>query len=254
MIRTVDSPPAPASVPSPEDVVRLWPLSRRGSAGDRVVALLLAVDGPDALGYPLGTRNQRLLLVHRSLVGRPVEAHVLCPACGTDNEFVLPVEDVTGLPRAAADAVARLVVGDAEPAFRLPLLADLTAVAGRSPSDGLRALASRTCLDEPPLLGPDDLDRLVDAWEALDPAGSLRVGLSCAECGHTVAADADPADFVARDLDVLVDGLMREVDVIAGGYGWSEEAILALPTPRRRRYVELITGGRSPARRAAAVR
>ncbi|MGC0334606.1 hypothetical protein RKD23_007596 [Streptomyces sp. SAI-170] len=255
MSRSVNASPGPAAVPSAENVVRLWPLTRRRPAGDRVVGLLVALDGPAALRYPLGTRNQRLLAVHQAWVRRPVDGHVLCPSCGTDNEFVLPVRAVAELPTAEADAVARLQAGGVELTFRLPVLADLTATAGRPPAGSLYALACDTCLDSrAPRLDADDLDRLADAWEALDPAGSLRVDLTCAGCGRELAADADPADFVARDLDLLVDELMREIDVIAGGYGWSEEAILAMPAPRRRRYVELITQRRSPARRTAALR
>ncbi|MEV6055679.1 hypothetical protein [Streptomyces sp. NPDC052107] len=251
----MNASPDPAPVPSAQDVVRLWPLSRRRPAGERVVSLLVALDGPAALRYPLGSRNQRLLAVHQALVRRPIEAQVSCPFCGTDSEFVLPVQTVAELPSADADAVARLKVEAAELSFRLPVLADLTPAAGRPPADSLHALACDTCLaPRIPHLGPDDLDRLADAWDALDPAGSLRVDLSCAGCGREIAADADPADFVARDLDLFVDELMREVDVIAGSYGWSEEAILVMPAPRRRRYVELIVEGRSPARRAAAVR
>ncbi|PZG95251.1 hypothetical protein C1I97_27210 [Streptomyces sp. NTH33] len=255
MSPTVNASFDPAPVPSAEDLVRLWPLSWRRPARERVVSLLVALDGPAALDYPLGSRNQRLLALHQALVRRPVEARVTCPSCRTDNEFALPVRAVAELPRAEADAVVRLSVEGVELTFRLPVLADLIPVAGRPPADGLHALARDTCLaPRIPRLGPDALDRLADAWEALDPAGSMRVDLLCAGCGREIAADADPADFVARDLDLLVDELMREVDVIAGGYGWTEEAILAMPSPRRRRYVELIVEGRAPARRAAAVR
>ncbi|MFC5645425.1 hypothetical protein [Kitasatospora cinereorecta] len=245
----------PVPAPNEADLVRLWPLSRLRPAGERVVALLLAVDGRIALDYPLGTRNQRLLAVHQELVRRPVEAHALCPGCGTDNEFTLPVREATELPPAEADAVARVVVAGVELAFRLPVLADLITVADRAPADGLHDLACCTCLDTPvPRLGADDLGRLADAWSALDPAGSLRVVLSCAECGRAITADADPADFVTRDFDVLVDGLMHEIDVIAGSYGWSEETILALPGARRRRYVRIIAERSSPVRQQAGMR
>ncbi|MFI1292470.1 hypothetical protein ACH4VM_29065 [Streptomyces sp. NPDC020792] len=255
MSPTVNASPDPAPVPSAEDVVRLWPLSRRRPARERVVSLLVALDGPAALDYPLGSRNHRLLTVHQALVRRPIEAQVTCPSCGTDNEFALPIQAVAELPRAEAGAVVHLFVEGVELTFRLPVLADLTPVTGRAPADSLHALACDTCLAlRVPRLGPDALDRLADAWEVLDPAGSMRVDLLCAGCEREIAADADPADFVARDLDLLVDELMREVDVIASGYGWTEDAILAMPAPRRRRYVELIVEGRAPTRRAAAVR
>jgi hypothetical protein len=238
-----------ARTPDAADLVGMWPLSRRLTPSERTAAFLLAVDGPAALQYTLGGRNQRLIALHESLVQKPIEAHAVCPECGTDNEFTLPAQALSGLPPAAPGAVARLDVDGAPRAFRLPVLADLGAA-----SAGLADLAARTCLDPPaPQLTEKDLDRLARAWEALDPAGSLRVELSCAGCGDRIAADADAVDFVARDLERLVDRHMREVDVLAGTYGWSEAAILALPAGRRRRYVELVTESRSPVRRLAAV-
>ena len=244
-----------ARTPAAEDVVRLWPLSRRRPAGERAGAFLLALDGTAALQYTLGARNQRLLALHESLVRRPIEAQVACPECGTDNEFALPARAAAELPLAQPGAAARVSVDGAPHAFRLPVLADLTPADGRPAPAGLADLAARTCLAPPaPRLAPDDLDQLADAWEALDPAGSLRVDLSCAGCGRRIAADADLADFVTRDLDLLVDRLMREVDVIAGSYGWSEAAILAIPGARRRRYIEIVTESRTPVARPAAVR
>jgi hypothetical protein len=242
--------PDRARTPDAADLVDLWPMSRHLTTGERAVAFLLTVDGAATMQYTLGARNQRLIALHEALVHRPIEAHVVCPECGTDNEFPLPAQAIAGLPSALPGAVARLVVDGASRTFRLPVLADLNAAPA-----GLAHLAARTCLDPPaPDLTGVDLDRLAQAWEALDPAGSLRVELSCAGCGRGIAADADPADFVARDLDLLVDQLMREVDLLARSYGWSEAAILEMPSARRRRYVEIVTESHSSARRLAAVR
>ena len=246
----MSAPTLPAEVraafPDAAQIVRLWPLANRKPAGHRVLGFLLALDGTDALRYPLGTRNQRLLALHETLARRPLEARSTCPACGTDNEFPLPTRAIADLPRPQPDAVATLTVDGTPHTFRLPVLADLAD--GPSGLGGLAGLAERTCLHPPaPRLTAQDLERLAAGWGVLDPAGSLRIQLSCAGCGRELAADADPAEFVARDFDLLVDRLLREVDLIAARYGWAEDAILALPPARRRRYLEIITESRSPA-------
>lgn len=238
--------------PGAANLVRLWPLARGRGAPGRIRGLLVALHGAAVHNDPLGVHHQRTLALHRAVVGRPIDAVVGC-GCGTDNEFTVPVAQICALPAPPPGATVRLALAGAGPEgvarFRLPTVADLDAVAGSPAGEGMRDLATRACLDaSPPYLTDADLARLTLAWEALDPAASVQVDLICAGCGTQVAADVAVAEFVAGDLDRTVEGLLRDVDVIARAYGWSEEAILALPAERRRRYVEL--AGRSAAPRS----
>jgi hypothetical protein len=236
-------------------VLRLWSLGHGHSAAQRVTGFLRALAGPAVDDLVLGQRNQAMLRLHQHVVGRPIDAVVVCPGCDALNEFVLPVPTVLGLPDPPGGATVRVVVDGRPCRFRLPTLGDLAAVAGLPADRGLAQLAAvtRVGADAAPPLPRGDLARLLEAWEHLDPAGAVRVTLTCSGCGEGVLADADPADFVARDLDLQVEGLMRDVDVIAGRYGWSEEAIVGLPVERRRRYVDLITGARPSVQRVPAL-
>ena len=257
MTGPIDGGPAPDAA----ELVRLWAQGCGRPAAARVREFLAALDDR-ARHDPLGVHQQRALALHRAVVGRPIEAVVACPGCGTDNEFTVPIAQICAVAAPAPDAAARLAVAGGEARFRLPTVADLDAVAGASYDEGLRALAARTRLDaDPPdLTDPTDADlteadlaRLAQAWEELDPAGSVQVHLSCAGCGADLAADVAVAEFVARDLDRTVDGLLRDVDVIARAYGWSEDAILGLPAERRRRYVDLVRADHPRSRPFAAV-
>ena len=262
MTGPIDCGPAPDAA----ELVRLWAQGCGRPAAARVREFLAALDDR-ARHDPLGVHQQRALALHRAVVGRPIEAVVACPGCGTDNEFTVPAAQIRALPAPAPDAVVRLAVPGAaggEVRFRLPTVADLDAVAGSSPGEGIRALAARTRLDadlpdptEADVTGADlteaDVARLARAWEALDPAGSVQVELTCATCGGDVAADVAVAEFVARDLDRTVEGLLRDVDAIARAYGWSEDAILGLPAERRRRYVDLVRADHPRSRPFAAV-
>jgi hypothetical protein len=235
-------------VPGAPDLVRTWPAARGRTAADRVTELLVAVQGDGVRRDPLGVHHQRVLDLHRRVVARPLDAVVDCERCGTENEFAVPVAAICAVPPPAPDAAVPLPVGDAVVRYRLPTLADLHAVAGAAYGEGMAALAALACLDgTAPACSAADLDRLARAWDKLDPAAAVQVDLVCAGCGDDITADVAVAEFVARDLDRVVDALLRQVDVLARAYGWSEDAILALPAARRLRYVELIGSTRPPA-------
>lgn len=203
------------------------------------LALLL---DPDGGGRPLGAdslgqRNRRLIALHRRWVDRPIEAHVACPACAATTEFVLPLEAMLELPDPEHDARIAVAGGS----FRLPTMDDL-AVVGADP----RALAQR-CAEKPDAeLDAAGLAALGEAFDQADPLARLTVDAICAECGAAVAAEVDLAEFVTAELTRVIDLLLRDIDVIAGAYGWCEATILDLPASRRARYVALIAGRRGP--------
>jgi len=185
--------------------------------------------GQDTLGQDtLGMRNQRLLRLHADLGGGPLEAVAKCPACATVNEFALPGDLLLALPAPTPDAAA--MIGGVR--FRLPRMDDLL-------SDDPRPLAERCC-EAAPAPSADDVARADAALGALDPAADPVFDLVCAACGDAHRAAVDIAGFVAAALDRLAARLLREVDMLASAYGWSERAIAALPAERRRRYVEMV--------------
>lgn len=204
--------------------------------------LLAGLLEPVADGRPLGAdslgrRNRRLIALHQRWVDRPIEAHVACPHCSATTEFVLPLEAMLELSEPPRDAQVTV----AGRHFRLPTMDDLAAV-GPDP----HALVGRCAIDPGVALDTAGLAALGEAFDRADPLARLMVDAACAECGAAVAAEVDLAEFVAAELARLVDLLLRDIDVIAGAYGWSEAAILDLPPTRRARYVELIAGPRGP--------
>lgn len=244
------------TTPGPADLLRAWEPGAPGPASRRLAAFVAALPGQDGAAMDtLGMRNQRILSLHRGLVGRPLEARVACAGCGVENEFPLPVAGILALPCPDADARAVVSTALGPVAFRLPRVADLDAAAAAVGIGPRVAMAARCCLAPAPVaLTPTEADDLARQWEALDPAGAITVDLACAGCGGPIAAAVDPAAFVARDLDLAADALFRDVDAIARAYGWSEAAILELPPARRRRYVAMIAAARGSARPRLAER
>jgi len=66
------------------------------------------------------------------------------------------------------------------------------------------------------------------------------VQAACPECGTARAVDLDPYGALRHRPDTL----LLQVHRLAWHYHWSEAEILALPRPRRLRYLQLIDQAR----------
>lgn len=220
------------------ELVNRWETGGSEAAHRRLAALIETEPGGRPLGEDtLGQRNRRLIALHGRWIDRPIEAHVACPTCGTGNEFVLPLEAMQELPDPPPGARTKL----GGSAFRLPTMAEAEAC-GADP-----AALARRCADDPAVrLDAQQLAMLSEAFDALDPLGRLTVASHCSDCGGEVTAEVDLAEFVAAELTRCVELALRDIDLIAAAYGWSEREILSLPADRRARYVAMIAGRRGP--------
>lgn len=215
-------------------------------------ALVLAgADGEEPDELPLGRLNARLLALHAALGGRLLDATAPCPACGEVAEFSvdpaeLPVpEDPAGAPVPletdgfvvswrpldSTDVAAAAEAGDAAAAARVLLSRCVTAARGPAGDvDG-------------PELPKGVREALELALVEADPLAEVLVDLACPACGTAFAADLDIAGFLWAELRARARNLLREVDVLARAYGWSEREVLALGERRRAAYLELAEGG-----------
>jgi hypothetical protein len=233
------------TAPSAADLLAVWDPTSRASPHQRLSDLLAHERAELLAADTLGTRNQRLLRLHRMLVAGVLEARVACAHCAVESEFELPVDGILAVPHPAADAAVRIRSGGRTAAFRIPRMGDIEA----SPAAGLRrAVIERCRIGRGPPVSDEAIARLGRKFEALDPAANIVVNIACSGCARPIAASVDVASFVARDLDRIHEALLRDIDVIASVYGWSESEIVALPPERRRRYVMMIAARRAPSR------
>jgi hypothetical protein len=224
-------------------LIGAWNPSGRAPAHRRLAVLLAAIDDADACRHDtLGARNRRLLLLHRTLVGGPLEALAACAVCGMDHEFIVPADAILEMPAPAADARVRIRSRGRSLSFRLPRMTDIEAASGAASVADVRHAVLERCRIEGDgqAISGAAAERLAREFEALDPAADIVVSLTCSGCGSGFAASVDLAGFIVRGIDRVVDSLYRDIDAIASAYGWDEPTILALPADRRRRYVEMI--------------
>jgi hypothetical protein len=203
----------------------------------------------DWVGLPATDLDAAALVIRQCWIGDMIRTDAPCPAqgCGEriDVSFGIGAylehhrprtpRGVTGAPEDGWFTLAGAPVR-----FRIPTVADLLAVASDArPADVL----SGRCIDAPEI-SRAIARRLDRAFAALAPSLDDLIGGACPACGHEVAMRFDPLGYTLTELRNVFSGIYLETHALAAAYGWPEDAILALPRSRRRRYASVIGGGR----------
>ena len=233
--------------PSALEMVELWDNAIDRKPHARLTGLVEAMYGPEARGDTLGMRNRRLVEMHQRLFAADMEAVMTCAACDSVIEFVAPTAQILAIPPPETLEATVIVKGRPQ-RYRLPVMRDLEAVAAEcDPADAARRLLERCRCDGEGGEEPDaaTVEFISGAFESLDAAAVLTMDCVCSECGAQQSGRFEVASFLVRDVERAVNALVRDVDQLARAYGWSERAILELPSRRRRRYVEMITASAS---------
>lgn len=213
---------------APLDPVRrsltLW----RAAAGDHSLELLW--------NAPVGCRDRALLELRASEIGPTLELGGACAACDEEIEFAVSVESLR-LPTPELDNLPFVVASGARKLrVRHVSCADLAAVA----SDPQADLLLRCVLEPSSSLSVDERAAVDAALASGDPQADVAFELECPSCRHRWSALLDIAEVLWLELQQRAQRLLREVDLLARVYHWSEREILQLPAARRRRYLELV--------------
>jgi len=238
-------------------VLAAWESALPARGQQRALSLLGPLGGGDA-DWPLGQRDAMLLSLYRDLHGPVLEALATCPDCHATLEIRLAIADLTdgyqdalgdfgppaGQHRPAQRHEADL--GSVRVTVRCPTSADLLALAGETDVVAARAalvdgcvLAIRRPDGSASALDDGEVRRLGTVIEKLDPLADVRVGIACAECGHTWSALLDVPELVWALVQGTSRRLLTEIDALAQRYGWSEAEMLSLSDQRRRAYLDL---------------
>jgi len=206
-------------------------------------------DPLDWASLPAADLDAVALVIRQSWIGDTIRADARCPAeeCGEriDVSFGIGVYLKHHRPRRPRGVTETADVGwytlaQAPVRFRIPTVDDLLAAASEGQPE--ETLSGR-CVDAPEV--PRALARRLDrALAGLAPTLDDLIGGTCPACGHTVTMRFDPLSYTLAELRTIFSTVYLETHALAGTYGWPEEAILALPRSRRRRYASLIDEGR----------
>jgi hypothetical protein len=232
-----------------------WEAGASRGPVDRALALLRpalpAVQEQDLESWPVGRRDAHLLDLRAATFGGALVATTACPCCAEELEVGLEVADMRD---DSGDAGAEFELNAGEDLLvrlRLPTSADLRAAAEAGSWElGRRAVAERCVVDARrggrPLaaaaLPEAAVAEMSRAIARNDPQSDVRLDLACGVCGHRWQVRFDIADFLWREVAAEARRLLADVHTLALAYGWPEGDILAMPGPRRQRYLELVIG------------
>jgi hypothetical protein len=202
-----------------------------------LAALLTGRSLPNVLRWSIARRDRALFDFRAQMFGERVEAVTACPDCAEQLEMQLPLAQIA--PAKTATRKSRfqtMHLDGARVRCRAPNSEDLLAIsASRDVAQARTQLIARCIQTDDPELRERAAALLTGA-----PADDVELNLMCPACGHTWQAPFDIATFVWRELDDWAQRTLREIHVIAGAYGWSEDEILQLSARRRQMYVEMI--------------
>lgn len=218
------------------DFLALWEEGAGEHPLDRALGLIVAVEGTprgEAAALPIDRRDRALYRIAARLFGNHISLIATCPDCAGETELSFCASDALAVPLPAE----RIALADGT-SCRLPDSRDL-AVALRAPEP--EAVLLSALLDAP---APDPA-RAAEAETALARAGGLAdltLAHHCDACGADGEAAFDILDYLWRRISAEAQRLLRDIHVIAGAYGWSSEAVMALSPSRRAAHIALIEG------------
>lgn len=210
-------------------------------------------DALDAAALPVGDVDALLAEVRAAVLGERLVAEGRCPACeaSVDIDFNLKAFRAHRAPRGVRGASVA-----AEPGwwmlerhhveFRLPTAGDvLAAQQSDDPATSITAACVRVSGDGcGETVSRSALAAAERAMARLAPTLRDDVEGVCPDCGAIVVIDVDVRELCLTELRFLAHGVLEDVHTLAGAYGWTEAAILDLPTARRVAYVEMIRAAR----------
>jgi hypothetical protein len=233
------------------DLVAVWEQGRARSPAARGLSLLgaLGVDDVGRLELSVGQRDALLLELRGQLFGPTVAAVASCTGCAERVEFSFDIDDIRVQPPGDPSAPIEVAHDGFLVTVRPATTGDLAELERiRSVEEG-RDLLLRRCVlaarrgdtDVSPERLPQPvraevIDRLAEA----DPQADTRLVLTCPSCGRTWSANFDIVSFLWQELDDWARRLLRDVHGLASAYGWSESEILAMSSPRRSLYLDLV--------------
>jgi hypothetical protein len=234
---------------SAEKILAVWEAGRPQHALDRALTILAAASpgaSRDALAdLSIGERDARLLQLRALVFGPRAEGFAECPRCAERVEFPLDTGTLEGRAPsrpAAAPTHHETEANGSTIRFRLPTSRDLAHVMmAPDSSQGLRRLLANCVLSPNDANLPDEaVDGISRAMLEADPQAEITLRLLCPACAYEWELLFDIAEFFWTEIAVQAQSLLREIDVLARAYGWTEREILSLPAQRRQTYLELV--------------
>jgi hypothetical protein len=184
----------------------------------------------DALPYV--DVDAALLALRQFLAGDRLVAEIRCGGCAEWLDVTLSIDEYLRANRPRAVRAALPVTTPS--AGRV-----LGAVEEHGPDAAESALAAEALKE----CRGQHARRALTQLAKVAPPLSGPVQGTCPHCGASMSGWFDPGAFVLAELRSRAAAVFEDVHRLASCYGWSEDAILAMPGRRRSTYADLIAAG-----------
>lgn len=197
----------------------------------------------DGAALPVGDLDLLIVAWRRDRLGDSLVAEGSCAQCAAAVDVRFSLAEYAGhnRPRAPRGVSVREDGWWELPrhgiGVRVPSVADV--LAASSAPDPRAELVARCARGT---LSPSAVRAAERAMESLGPTLRAVVTGTCPECGAAVVLDVDTRELCLTEMRFLAASVYDDVHLIATCYGWTQDAILDLPSVRRRRYADLISG------------
>jgi hypothetical protein len=243
-------------VPAPLELLRVWESGLEQPPASRALSMLGAACSdvePEVLAeLPVGHRDALLVQLRCLMFGADIAGVAACPECTVPVEAAFCLSDLVNLDEKRALQAAAghhdLDLQTFRVRFRLPNSSDLLALVSTADAATARSVLLDRCIlwadryHEAVAVRelPDPvIAAITRAMAGADPCADLQLALQCPACGHRWETAFDVVRFLWQEIHVWARRTLREVDILARTYHWSEAQILSLQPRRRQAYLEL---------------
>jgi hypothetical protein len=236
----------------PQLLLEVW---ERGAAcawpARGLLLLSQAVPHPDLdtlARLTIGQRDAHLLSLRETLFGSRFECLTHCTRCDALVELDFQANEIRAA-HAKTDQSHCIETKDCNVTFRLPDSTDLLAIQEESDAEHATQVLLTRCVLEASEhgkrrtasdLSKDTISSIVGRMSELDPQAEVMLDLVCPNCTVRWQTPFDIVSHLWSELDAWARSLLRDVHALAGHYGWSESAIVAMTPQRRRLYLDLL--------------
>ena len=212
------------------ELLNAWELGARQDPVDRALTLLQlgAPETRNPARETIGARDAKILRLRRRLFGPVVEAACVCPGCDETIELAFDLDDVLAEADALPSEETPSQNGEAV-RYRLPSSQDLREVVAHPNDADAKASLLARCVLEPPADMSVVSAPVIQAMAAAEPLADIAIPVSCPACERAWTEAFDIPSFLWAELGAWRGRLLSEIHALASTYGWSEQAIVALP-------------------------